>query len=116
MLKIAKAQVAAMLLTGGVLGFMCTPVSAAVRIEGQVPGGRWFTRKLHRNAMGRKFCMTQDRVWASSFTGAIEVQIDHQRRLATLNTLGLLIAACFTVANDDWRARFGLRPNIVWSD
>src|SRR5271169_2169495 len=36
MLKFAKAQVAAMLLTGGVLGVMCAPALAAVRIDGQV--------------------------------------------------------------------------------
>ena len=36
MLKIDKAQIAAMLLTVGLLGCACGPAGAAVRIEGQV--------------------------------------------------------------------------------
>lgn len=39
MFKIDKAHIAAMLLTGGLLGLMCAPSFAAVRIEGQVQAG-----------------------------------------------------------------------------
>jgi hypothetical protein len=39
MLKIEKVDIAAMLLTGGLLCSMCDPSSAAVRIEGQVRAG-----------------------------------------------------------------------------
>jgi hypothetical protein len=39
MLKIDKAQIAMMLLTGGLLGYACGPAAAAVRIEGQVDAG-----------------------------------------------------------------------------
>jgi hypothetical protein len=39
MLRIDKAQVAAMLLAGGLLGCACGPAAAAVRIEGQVQAG-----------------------------------------------------------------------------
>ncbi len=39
MLKIASAHIAAMLLTGGLLGYACSPASADVRIEGQVQAG-----------------------------------------------------------------------------
>jgi len=39
MLKIDKAQIAMMLLTGGLLGYTCAPAAAAVRIEGQVDAG-----------------------------------------------------------------------------
>ena len=39
MLKIYKAHVAAMLLTGGLLGWMCGPTVAEVRIAGQVQAG-----------------------------------------------------------------------------
>ena len=34
------------------------------------------------------------------------INVTQTTSLATLNTLGSLIAASFTVANDDWRARF----------
>ena len=39
MLKISKTQFAAMLLAGGLLGSICTPAVAAVRIEGHVQAG-----------------------------------------------------------------------------
>jgi hypothetical protein len=39
MLKIDKAYLAAMLLAGGLLGLICVPASAAVRIAGQVQAG-----------------------------------------------------------------------------
>jgi hypothetical protein len=39
MLKIDKAQMAGMLLTCGLLGYVCAPAAAAVRIEGRVDAG-----------------------------------------------------------------------------
>ena len=39
MFKIHKAKIAAMLLTGGMLGWTCSPAAAAVHIEGQVQAG-----------------------------------------------------------------------------
>jgi hypothetical protein len=39
MLKIDKAHLALMLLTGGLLGYACGPAAAAVRIEGRVDAG-----------------------------------------------------------------------------
>ena len=39
MIKIANAHIGAMLLIGGLLGCICSPASAAVRIEGQVQLG-----------------------------------------------------------------------------
>ena len=39
MLKIDKAQIAMMLLAGGLLGYACGPAAAAVRIEGRVEAG-----------------------------------------------------------------------------
>jgi hypothetical protein len=39
MFKIDKAQIPAMLLTCGLLGCMCDPAAAAVRIEGRVDAG-----------------------------------------------------------------------------
>jgi hypothetical protein len=39
MFKIHKAKIAAMLLTGGMLGWTCGPAAAAVHIEGQVQAG-----------------------------------------------------------------------------
>src|SRR5262245_37378385 len=39
MFNIGRAQMATMLLAGGVLGYVCVPATAAVRIEGQVQAG-----------------------------------------------------------------------------
>jgi len=39
MIKIDKAQIVALLLTGGLLGYACGPAAAAVRIEGRVDAG-----------------------------------------------------------------------------
>ena len=39
MIKIDRTRIAAMLLTGGVLGWLCGPAAAAVHIEGQVQAG-----------------------------------------------------------------------------
>ncbi len=39
MIKIVKAHIAAMLLMVGLLGWLCGPAAAAVRIEGQVQVG-----------------------------------------------------------------------------
>ena len=39
MIKIVKAHIAVMLLMVGLLGWLCGPAAAAVRIEGQVQAG-----------------------------------------------------------------------------
>ena len=39
MFKMDRAHIAAILLTGGMLGLTCGPAAAAVRIEGQVQAG-----------------------------------------------------------------------------
>ena len=56
---IDRTCLAAILLTVGLLNWTCSPVAAAVRVEGQVQAGGGRSRKFHCHSVGRERGRTQ---------------------------------------------------------